>query len=468
MFLVDTFSRLPRMEKPTVGEKEAAGLGKEFDFRTIEVPRDEEDVFVNEVPELFPTICRNEDVDVMECFLNLPALREMHNPVTVVNIQNHQAADQHLIASRLRQYQHFPIKVINRRNLICYRENPAEQDNWKIYIPESLIHDILRWYHLILGHCGMSRLYDTVRARFHTPRLSVYCRDFVCSDYCHLYKNQGRGYGHTPPRQAALVPWNEVCIDLIGPWTIVVNGQILEFKALTSIDPMSNLSELIRIDNKSSKHVSEQFENSWLSRYPRPNRCVHDNGGEFIGHEFQELLAQMGIVSVPTTVKNPQANAICERMHQTVGDILRVTLHTSPPNNINTANQMMDNALATAMHALRCAVNATLQTSPGALVFNRDMVMDIPLIANLETIRDRRQQLINENLRRQNERRIEHHYKVGDKINLKTIDPVKLSQRLHGPFFIVRTNTNGTVTIQRAPNVQETLSIRKIVPYKGL
>ena len=102
------------------------------------------------------------------------------------------------------------------------------------------------------------------------------------------------------------------------------------------------------------------------------------------------------------------------------------------------------------------------------LVFNRDMVMDIPLIANLETIRDRRQQLIDENLRRQNERRIEHHYKVGDKINLKTIDPVKLSQRLHGPFFIVRTNTNGTVTIQRAPNVQETLSIRKIVPYKGL
>ena len=146
-------------------------------------------------------------------------------------------------------------------------------------------------------------------------------------------------------------------------------------------------------------------------------------------------------------MKNPQANAICERMHQTVGDILRVTLHTSP---------------------LRCAVNATLQTSPGALVFNRDMVMDIPLIANLETIRDRRQQLIDENLRRQNERRIEHHYKVGDKINLKTIDPVKLSQRLHEPFFIVRTNTNGTVTIQRAPNVQETLSIRKIVPYKGL
>jgi len=33
--LADTFSRLPRMDKPTVGKKEAAGLGKEMDFRAI-------------------------------------------------------------------------------------------------------------------------------------------------------------------------------------------------------------------------------------------------------------------------------------------------------------------------------------------------------------------------------------------------------------------------------------------------
>ena len=61
----------------------------------------------------------------------------------------------------------------------------------------------------------------------------------------------------------------------------------------------------------------------------------------------------MGAQSVPTTVKNPQANSICERMHQTVGDILRVMCHTHPPENINTANQMIDNALATASHALQ-------------------------------------------------------------------------------------------------------------------
>ena len=210
----------------------------------------------------------------------------------------------------------------------------------------------------------------------------------MCPDNCSQFKQQGRGYGKLPPRHAEIAPWNEVCIDLIGPWEIVVNGNICEFKALTCIDPVTNIVELIRITNKTMNHVAEQFENCWLSRYPRPNRCVHDNGSEFIGSDFVRLLAQMGIKDVCTAVRNPQSNAICERMHQTVGDVLRVILHTNPPQNIDDANQVMDNALATAMHATRCAVSAPIGTSPGALVYGRDMIMDVPLIANLTAIRD--------------------------------------------------------------------------------
>ena len=73
--------------------------------------------------------------------------------------------------------------------------------------------------------------------------------------------NQGIGYGHLPPRETNIVHWNEVCIDLIGPWTIVINSQVLEFKALTSIDPVTSIAERIesnRIKNRTSKHVSEQ------------------------------------------------------------------------------------------------------------------------------------------------------------------------------------------------------------------
>ena len=70
----------------------------------------------------------------------------------------------------------------------------------------------------------------------------------------------------------------------------------------------------------------------------------------------------------------------------------------------------MDNALATAMHATRCAVSAPIGTSPGALVYVRDMIMDVPLIANLAAIRDGRQQMIDENLIKQNKKRTKHQY----------------------------------------------------------
>ena len=86
----------------------------------------------------------------------------------------------------------------------------------------------------------------------------------------------------------------------------------------------------------------------------------------------------------------------------------------------------MDNALYTCMHALRCAVNHTMQTYSGALVFRRDILMDVPLIADLDTIRGRRQQLIDENLIRLNKKRADHNYSVNDRVLIRVTDPVKM------------------------------------------
>ena len=64
-----------------------------------------------------------------------------------------------------------------------------------------------------------------------------------------------------------------------------------------------------------------------------------------------------------------------------------------------------------------CSVNATLGTSLGALVYNIGMIMDVLLITNLTIIRDRRQNLIDKNLIKQNNKQIEHHYRIGDMID---------------------------------------------------
>ena len=154
-----------------------------------------------------------------------------------------------------------------------------------------------------------------------------------------------------------------------------------------------------------SKHVSLKFQQAWLACYPWPRWCVHDNGSEFIGESFVRLLEQTGIKDVAITACNPQSNAICETMHQTVGNILRTLLYTHPPTDVEQAQDLVDEALSTASHALRMAVTRLLGASPGAITFGRDMLLDIPVIADWQLIRDKRQVLINENLCRQNQQR---------------------------------------------------------------
>lgn len=75
-------------------------------------------------------------------------------------------------------------------------------------------------------------------------------------------------------------------------------------------------------------------------------QVIHDNWGEFIGHEFQDMLQEFGITAKPTKVKNPQLNAIVERLHRIMADILGVMIHISAPHNQPETTNMIDNALA--------------------------------------------------------------------------------------------------------------------------
>ncbi len=125
--------------------------------------------------------------------------------------------------------------------------------------------------------------------------------------------------------------WYEVAVDLIGLWTAKTEHFNGEFYALTCIDTTTNFVELTGIDTKSSDAIARKFENTWLARYPRPARVVHDNGGKFTGYAFASLLRALGIKDVPTTNKNLQSNAICERMHQTMATVLKMLLLSRPP-----------------------------------------------------------------------------------------------------------------------------------------
>ncbi len=106
-----------------------------------------------------------------------------------------------------------------------------------------------------------------------------------------------------------------------------------------------------------------------LCQFPRPVQCLHDKGGEFIGQNFQWQLEIFSIKDVCSTCKQLQSNAICKRMHQTVTNVLRTLLPTNPSQNMTQAGDIIDDALATVMHAMQTTVATTLGSTPGALAF---------------------------------------------------------------------------------------------------
>jgi len=256
----------------------------------------------------------------------------------------------------------------------------------------------------------------------------------------------GPGYGHVLPWNAQLALWDKVVVDLIGLLKLNVHGQELIFNALTCIDPVTNLTELIWIANKSSAHVAMHFENEWLWCYPRPLWCIHDQGPEFMGVDFQRILLLNGIKDVAIIIKNPQANAMCEPMHQTVTNFLCPLLHAPFLQTAQAANDIIDTALATASHASCSMLHHSLNNSPpGALFFIVNMFVDIPLIADLEMICNHHQLLIDENLHWQNLKWQMFDYQVGQQVLLLNLDkhPGKLdTTSTEGPFVIIQVHTS--------------------------
>ena len=406
-----------------------------------------------------------DDPELTECFLMHPDYKgsRLKYPLDFVAMSEQQQKDEDIqwhLANRPEQFQ---VLQVFGEQLACYL---PDADSWRVILPTDTMDGVVQWYHVVLGHCGTTRLRDAMTKYFWHPALRETIEETVKTcEQCQREKRNQKGYGELPARQVESTPWDVLAVDLIGPWKVEVGGQVLTISALTVIDITTNLAELIRIDKKTAGHVAHKFEIGWLSRYPKPVRVIHDQGAEFKGFEFQAMLKRNGIKSSPTTVKNPQSNGICERMHQTVENTLRAIIRHKPALTAEEARQRVEYAIAIAQFAQRAAITRATNMAPGAMAFGRDMILNIPLLADLERIRERRQEIVDYNAARQNMKRISHDYQPKQKVVIIHKDADKLAESTSGPFEIEKVHVNGTVTLRIAPGITDRYNIRRIRPY---
>jgi hypothetical protein len=247
--------------------------------------------------------------------------------------------------------------------------------NGKLIIPASLQHRAVALYHHYLQHPGHSRLEETMRSvmywkGMHTTiqhpshsRLKETMRSVMywkgmhntiqiyiksCRS-CQVNKRHSLRYGHVPPKLVITAPWRALYADLVGPYTLKgKDGSSIDSMCLTMIDPATSWFKIVELptlrvtvpkagkgkkatcldytkDAEIFDKPSAQFSNlvykCWFSRYPHCQYLIYNNGSEFKLH-FCALCMTYGVKCKPTSIKNPQANAILERIHAVFTNML--------------------------------------------------------------------------------------------------------------------------------------------------
>jgi hypothetical protein len=87
------------------------------------------------------------------------------------------------------------------------------------------------------------------------------------------------------------VKWYHHALSHVG------QKRLIDTMSLTFYNPKlyKILTEIVRLFNHTSAHAATVFTNTWLAQYPKPTICIYDQGSEFIGWAFQNMLTQYNI-----------------------------------------------------------------------------------------------------------------------------------------------------------------------------
>jgi hypothetical protein len=131
------------------------------------------------------------------------------------------------------------------------RIQTSDAKKGKIVIPAALQNCAVSWYHHNLQHPGHTRLektlHDTLywKGMRHTIQWHVkYC----CT--CQIDKQHKNQYGNFPTKLVVTIinPWEVLCLDLIGPFTLrSKDGTEINFICLTMINLASSWFEIVEL-----------------------------------------------------------------------------------------------------------------------------------------------------------------------------------------------------------------------------
>lgn len=268
------------------------------------------------------------------------------------------------------------LRELNRlelRNGVLYRQRQDGPDiTFQLVLPEELRATALQSLHNGMGHLGVERTVDLVRARFYWPKLYRAVEELIKTcERCVRRKT-------LPERAAPLVniktcrPLELLCIDFLSLEPDRSNTK----DVLVITDHFTKYALAIPTPNQRARTVAKCLWDNFIAHYGFPERILSDQGPDFESHTIRELCELAGIKKVHTTPYHPRGNPV-ERFNRT---LLQMLGTLSQPDKLH-----WKDFVKPLVHAYNCTKNDTTGFSPYELMFGRRPRLPIDLAFGLPT-----------------------------------------------------------------------------------
>ena len=283
--------------------------------------------------------------------------------------------------------------------------------------PQAQLIPLAEALHKLLAHAGRDKMI-AVMQKFYAHPCMFGAISKVVKECWECQCHKGKGDKNFPiHRRNPIKPFELYAVDLMElPKT--TRGYCA---VLVGIDLFTKFGHVIPLRNKRSNGVAKALEATVLSTVPKtPERILSDNGPEFRGKPFRQLLERYGIKHEHSVPYAPHTNGAVERLNRTLKEKLAAVCHGNERN--------WDEEIFGIIAQYNRTPHSETGKAPGEFFFEHTAGINIPKQKFWREGKDCR-------------------YHPGDlvlrKVPYHDKDHTKLSPKYEGPYAIISVDSNG-------------------------
>lgn len=193
----------------------------------------------------------------------------------------------------------------------------------RLAVPQVARWKLLQKFHDGMGHCGLKRCEEALKAKYWFPKMTKFIKKYVtsCLDCAFRKGHYGKLEGMLHPIPKPDVPMETVHIDHVGPFPKTTrNNQYI----LVITDAFSKFV-IARLTRTLSSAETVRMLRDVFSMFGFPSTIVSDRGLAFCSRYFKDFAVEKKFKQVLNSVSTPRANGQVERVNRTILDGLKVS-----------------------------------------------------------------------------------------------------------------------------------------------